>query len=129
MVQHSPPTRCRLSHAARLSWDKLCYSLPHRFRLHQAIPELSQSKSQLNRMQTIPFRVALVQFVQGPDTTIKRVSILQNTRTNLLLYEPYTIPSLPRLLLTEILLQGVDCPLCEPKLWWRLSVRHRPCRG
>jgi hypothetical protein len=108
-----------------------CNSLPHRFRLHQTIPvHLGQGKSLLNRMWSMPFRVALVQFVQGPDTTIKRISVLQNTRTHgLLQYVPYTIPSLLRLPLTDILLQGLDCPVCEPKLWWWLSIRHRCHRG
>jgi hypothetical protein len=135
MVQPSPPTRCRLSHATHVSGKSFayCHSLPHRFRLHQTIPmQLGQSKSQLNRMWTIAFRVARVQFVQGPVTTIKRVSVLQNIRTHGLLpvlYVPHTISPLPRLPLTEIPHQGADCPVCRPKLWWWLSIRHRCCRG
>ena len=66
-----------MQHVSRGTSFAYCHSLPHRFRPHQTIPvQLGQGKSLLNRMWPTSFRVALVQFVQGPVTTIK------NTRTH-----------------------------------------------
>jgi len=105
---HSPSIDPVYTRQSQSSWARANHNSTECGQYHSGLPLSNLFKGQLQ-----PSNESAYYGIPGP---------MGSCSTYHILFHHY-----PRLLLT--LFQGAGCPVCESKLWWWLSIRHRCYRG